>query len=782
MFFKQTTKKLCTQPKRTPLGFTMVELLVILLVATVITSLTTMSFGSFRRANRDTQRLSDINQMQGALAMFYRDWETYPAEVTPGAPLVSGSVTYLDRWPSNPLPRTDGICPDSDYYYARTSVPGGVSYYINFCLSTPVGGLGTGINKASPPNRITNCGSNIEVCAAVASSSPTCQDSDCGPCQKCSEEGQCVNQDDGEDVKDDCSVVAACDTGACNGFGACGTYNDNQQHGCEAGQKCINGSCLECANNSDCGFCQKCSSNTCVAQTDGEDLKNDCTAFTCTSILKGFSSNLCQTYGSATALNGTCNGAGACNAYTASCTGATTHQTCGSAGCNNTCPAGSLASSYPNLGDVCYTDSLQHSCSDGYKCSASSATCVVCETDADCPFCQKCSGGSCVNQTSNEDTKDECDTTNCNTGNCNGSGACGVYDDGLQHNCAANYTCAAGVCSAWTTVGSNCGFLYFGRLAISSDGYPYLVHKGNTGSYPSKPLVKRYAGSWSTIGSFPDYTVYNAYGDGRGSLFVYSGVPHLVVNEDADVKVRKYNGSSWAYLGLVGGSSVTQYPMLFIYNGVSYVASLGSSPYKISVKQDGGVGSFGTLGSERFSAGSAFGFDLFVYNGTAYVSYIDGPSTDKVTVKYYNGSSWADVGSAAFSVASCSETSLFVDNGTPYVTYRNSSGTIYVKRYNGSSWVDLGSPAFSGSGTNPKIYVDNGIIYVAYVDSANSYRATVKKYTGSAWVGVGQAGFGPTANYIGFPSLVVYNGTPYVSYRDYNCSPDTKMTVKKYGP
>lgn len=71
-----------------------------------------------------------------------------------------------------------------------------------------------------------------------------------------------------------------------------------------------------------------------------------------------------------------------------------------------------------------------------YECvNVSGGECV---DDDDCGFCEKCSLGSCVNQSDSEDTKNECNAVNCYTGFCDGSGSCDIYDDGSEGNCGAN--------------------------------------------------------------------------------------------------------------------------------------------------------------------------------------------------------------------------------------------------------------------------------------------------------------------------------------------------------
>jgi hypothetical protein len=52
-----------------------------------------------------------------------------------------------------------------------------------------------------------------------------------------------------------------------------------------------------------------------------------------------------------------------------------------------------------------------------------------------------------------------------------------------------------------------------------------------------------------------------------------------------------------------------------------------------------------------------------------------------------------------------------------------------VMTYSGSSWVTLGAADFSAGLVNyPSLAVLNNVPYVAYVDNANSNKATVMRY------------------------------------------------------
>ena len=132
---------------------------------------------------------------------------------------------------------------------------------------------------------------------------------------------------------------------------------------------------------------------------------------------------------------------------------------------------------------------------------------------------------------------------------------------------------------------------------------------------------------------------------------------------------------------------------------------------------------------------------------------------------------WETVGSAGFSAGKVSYTSLALDaSGTPYVAYMDNanSNKASVMKFNGSSWVNVGSAGFSaGQVDDISLALDaSGTPYVAYVDNANSYKASVMKFNGSSWETVGSAGF--SAGQVDYTSIVLdASGTPYVAYEEY---------------
>lgn len=115
-------------------GFTLVELLVVITILGVLSSLGLGNFINSQMKGRDTQRKSDLHQLQNALEFFYNDYGRYSGasvggqimacpSTTPGACawgtgiMTDSKTNYL-----NPVPK-DPKDPGFSYFY-KTSIDG----------------------------------------------------------------------------------------------------------------------------------------------------------------------------------------------------------------------------------------------------------------------------------------------------------------------------------------------------------------------------------------------------------------------------------------------------------------------------------------------------------------------------------------------------------------------------------------------------------------------------------------------------------------------------------
>jgi len=129
-------------------GFTLVELIVVIAIIGIISTLVVVNFNSSRIRSRDAQRVNNIHEMQTALELYYNRYKNYPTAITAGQTFSSNGIIYIDPVPTNPSPRNDGSCPNSDYTYAQSNTF--QSYVITFCLGVGAADLSSGTHRAIP--------------------------------------------------------------------------------------------------------------------------------------------------------------------------------------------------------------------------------------------------------------------------------------------------------------------------------------------------------------------------------------------------------------------------------------------------------------------------------------------------------------------------------------------------------------------------------------------------------------------------------------------------------
>jgi uncharacterized protein (TIGR02145 family) len=126
----------------------------------IILSLTVVSISNIRQNTRNTERISDIKQIQAALELYRTNEGGYPTSITIGEALASGSTTYMNIIPSNPVDDS-AVCPTSDFIYTKV----GTSYTLEFCLTKSSGNLTAGLKCATTQGVLDQacftCGDNL---------------------------------------------------------------------------------------------------------------------------------------------------------------------------------------------------------------------------------------------------------------------------------------------------------------------------------------------------------------------------------------------------------------------------------------------------------------------------------------------------------------------------------------------------------------------------------------------------------------------------------------------
>ncbi len=144
-------------------GFTLVELLVVIGIIAVLTSIAVIALGSARRKARDAKRVADVKAIQNALELYYQESNGYPTE-SPAVELGQGSykalcstgfettcggtaTEFMGLVPTAPLPM-DGGCSAGQNRYMYAASAGG-AYDITFCLGDNFGDYLGGMRTAT---------------------------------------------------------------------------------------------------------------------------------------------------------------------------------------------------------------------------------------------------------------------------------------------------------------------------------------------------------------------------------------------------------------------------------------------------------------------------------------------------------------------------------------------------------------------------------------------------------------------------------------------------------
>lgn len=115
--------------KRKKIGFTLIELIVVIAIIGLLSTVGLVALKSAREKSRDTKRIADIKTIETALELFYSTYNRYPDNVNDGIS-TEGEVVgdgagvfetviepFLQEVPGDPL--YDGTFDEvADYFYA----------------------------------------------------------------------------------------------------------------------------------------------------------------------------------------------------------------------------------------------------------------------------------------------------------------------------------------------------------------------------------------------------------------------------------------------------------------------------------------------------------------------------------------------------------------------------------------------------------------------------------------------------------------------------------------
>tara|TARA_B100001971_G_C17687917_1_gene285527 strand:- start:9 stop:422 length:414 start_codon:yes stop_codon:yes gene_type:complete len=136
---------------KTKRGFTILELLVVLAIIAIGSTIVFTHFSTIQEKSRDGRRMSDMNEITKALNIYYAGNSQFPV-VTSEVIIDSTDVFSVELEGDGSIKETPKDPQHPTLTYRYISASGGSSYTLTFCLETDnIQGYAEGCNNTKNP-------------------------------------------------------------------------------------------------------------------------------------------------------------------------------------------------------------------------------------------------------------------------------------------------------------------------------------------------------------------------------------------------------------------------------------------------------------------------------------------------------------------------------------------------------------------------------------------------------------------------------------------------------
>ena len=322
---------------------------------------------------------------------------------------------------------------------------------------------------------------------------------------------------------------------------------------------------------------------------------------------------------------------------------------------------------------------------------------------------------------------------------------------------------------------------------VFSNGIPYVVfaEQRTSPEMSGISVMKLENNHWTYVGQ-PGFAG-NFYDNvGAVGMSFSNDTPYVYFRDDeydGKASVLKFDGANWVSVGPRGFSdSAIAFGNIVVSEGVPFVVFRDyyevPTNFAIKVMKFDGM-NWVYVGNPEINSPSNFPA-LFFFNDTAFVTYMDNNNSSRAGIKKFNGNNWVNVGNQGFNNCEISGTSINMSfctteplSGVPFVALSNtcqynvpSVTTVYKLANN--QWEQIGTVGnvdtlygnhwdlhISLKGVNPQI---------AFIEAGHTY---VKEYDGVNWLNLGDPNTLPGSYTIDFEFT---QGSSYLAYASHNGS------------